>query len=356
MRRDNLAGTILVCAVLSGCQPEAPPTKHVTFVRTEAIRLVDYAPTVTLTGEIRARHQSDLAFRVAGRIVERLVDQGAAVRPGQALARLDPQEQQSDLDAARAGLGAAQAQLRQTRATFDRQKQLIGQGFTTRREHDAAEAAYRTAVGALEAAQAQLSAAEDTRGYTTLSANAAGVITARLAEVGQVVQAAQPVFTLAQDGERDAVFAVQEALFLRKPDGNTVKIALASDTTIETTGKVRELSPSVDTTTGTVRVTVALDYAPQPMVLGSVVTGTVRFRARPAFIVPTASLAVSGDATAVWILQPDGTAALRKVTVLVHETGHAVLSDGLKEGDNVITEGTKLLRPGQAVTVLAEKS
>lgn len=351
----RFAGVMLGCLAVCGCQKQAAPAQQHTYVRTETARLVDYAPTVTLTGEIKARHQSDLAFRVPGRIVERLVDPGAAVTRGQPLARLDPQEQEFDLDAARAGLNAAQAQLRQAQATYDRQKQLIGQGFTTRREHDAAEAAYRAALGAMEAAQAQLSAAEDTRGYTTLAASAAGVITARLAEVGQVVQAAQPVFTLAQDGERDAIFAVQEALFLRKPDGDTVRIALAADTGIVTTGKVREISPSVDTTTGTVRVTVGLDYAPPAMVLGAVVTGSVQLKARPAFIVPAAAITVSADVPAIWVLEGGSTAALRPVSVLAHETGRAVLSVGVKEGDVIITDGTKLLRPGQTVQVLAEK-
>lgn len=345
------AASLLVA--LTGCREAAAPSPAPAYVRVEAARPIDYAPVTSLTGEVRARHQSDIAFRVAGRIVERLVDVGAVVSEGQPLARLDPQEQIADLDAAQASVRAAEAQLKQAQATFERQRQLIGQGFTTRREYDAAEAAYRTAQGGVEAAQAQANAAQDTRGFTTLVAGAAGIITARLAEVGQVVQAAQSVFTLAQAGDRDAIFAVQESLFLQRVGDGPVRLQLVADPAVTATGKVREVSPSVDATTGTVRVTVGIDAPPKEMALGSVVSGAVTLRGRSAFIVPWTSLSEDNGRPAIWVMQPDQTAAMKVVRLLAHETGRVIVSEGLAAGDMVITDGTKMLRPGQKVTVMA---
>lgn len=344
-----------LCLGFTACQQETiAPQPPVAYVRIVEARAQAYAPVATLTGEVRARHQSDLAFRVPGRVVERLVDVGAEVTAGQVLARLDPQEQQADLEAARASVRAAEAQVRQAEATFERQRQLIAQGFTTRRDFDAAEAAFRTAQGALEAARAQANAASDTRGYTTLAAGAAGVITARLAEVGQVVQAAQPVFTLAQSGERDAVFAVQEALFLRKNNESAVALALVADPTVTANGRLREVAPSVDPATGTVRVTIGIDNPPVEMTLGAVVEGAFPLKDRPAFIVPWMALTLVGGQPAVWVMEKDETAALRKVTILAHERERTIIADGLKDGDVIIADGTKLLRPGQKVSVLTK--
>ena len=169
---------------------------------------------MTLTGEVQARFRADLSFRVGGRVRERLVDVGAHVDAGDVLARLDAAEQRADFEAASAAVTAAQAQLRVARATFDRQSRLIAAGFTNRVAFDQAQEALRIAEGSLEATNSQLGTAKEALGYTELGAGAAGVITARSLEIGQVVQAAQPIFSLAQDGEREAVFDVDKS-FLR---------------------------------------------------------------------------------------------------------------------------------------------
>ena len=157
----------------------------------------DRQACATLTGEIQARFRADLSFRVSGRVLARYVDVGAHVEAGQVLALLDPAEQRADVDAATTAVIAAKFQLRVARATFERQKALIASGFTTRTVYDQAQEGLRTAEGALEAAKAELGRSKDALGYTALRAEAAGVVTARNLEVGQVVQAAQPVFSLA---------------------------------------------------------------------------------------------------------------------------------------------------------------
>ena len=151
----------------------------------------DRQASVTLTGEVQARFRADLSFRVSGRVLARYVDVGAHVQAGEVLALLDPAEQQADVDAATAAVLAAESQLRVAKATFERQKALIASGFTTRTVYDQAQEGLRTTEGVLEAAKAQLGTSKDALGYTALRAEAAGVITARNLEVGQVVQAAQ---------------------------------------------------------------------------------------------------------------------------------------------------------------------
>ena len=196
---------------LSACRPEeAQSDPPVTTVQVAKAELSDYAPMVRLTGEIQAQVQSDLSFRVGGRVTERLVNIGDHVMTGQVLARLDPRQQQATLTAAEATVAAAEATLRQRRSNFERQEALIAQGYTTQRLHGQAEEAYRTAQASLETARAQLGFARDQLSDTVLKTAVAGVITARDIEVGQVVQTAQTAFSIAQDGQRDAVFSVYE--------------------------------------------------------------------------------------------------------------------------------------------------
>ena len=205
---------VLLAAPLGACNDRAVTIiERPAFVHTEIVQPRDGQASVTLTGEVQARYRADLSFRVNGRVLERLVDIGAHVSAGDLLARLDPAEQQADFDAAAAGVAAGEAQLRVAQATFDRQNQLLSSGFTTRVAFDQAKEQLRTAQSALESAKAELGRSREALGDTELHARASGVITARSLEVGQVVQATQSVFTLAQDGDRDAVFDVPRVVF-----------------------------------------------------------------------------------------------------------------------------------------------
>ena len=202
---------------------------------------------MTLTGEVQARFNADLAFRISGRVVERLGGGWRSRRAGQVLARLDPAEQKADLDAAAAAVTAAESQLRVATATFERQKTLLSNGFTTRVAFDQAQEGLQSAEASLQDAKAQLGRAKDALGDTELRASAAGVITARKLEIGQVVDAGQSVFTLAQDGERDAIFDVDERILLGDTERGEVALKLLSDPNVTALGRVREISPAVDT-------------------------------------------------------------------------------------------------------------
>jgi RND family efflux transporter MFP subunit len=342
---------LLAVTLLGGCYNRAAnPVKPPTLVRTETVQLQDRQRSVTLTGDVQARIRADMSFRVGGRVIARLVDVGAHVNVGDVLARIDPAEQQTELDAATANVTAAETQVRVAASTFERLKKLISSGFATRVAFDAAQDVLRTSEGSLEAAKAQLGTAKDALGYTQLRASATGVVTARNLEVGQVVQAAQSVFTLAQDGDRDAVFDVYESIFFRKPEDKIV-LTLLSDRTVTAVGRVREVSPTIDAKSSTVRVKVAIENPPAAMTLASAVAGSARWTPVKQIVLPWSALMAVGSAPAVWVVEPGtGTVSLKPVTVDSYETGTVVIKGGLQPGERVVVDGGKLLSVGQSVT------
>jgi RND family efflux transporter MFP subunit len=342
----------LVAAALGGCNDRADaPSAHAAFVRTQLVQPKDRQASITLTGEVQPRFRADLSFRVSGRVIARYVDVGTHVKAGEVLALLDPAEQEADVDAATAAVLAAESQLRVAKATFERQKALIASGFTTRTAYDQAQEGLRTAEGALEASGALLGTAKDVLGYTALRAEADGVVTARSLETGQVVQAAQPVFSLAQDGERDAVFDVYESIFLGNADDRSVSLALVSDAGVTASGHVREVSPAVDAKSSTIRVKVAIEDPPAAMTLGSPIAGSVKVKAQRQIALPWRALMAAGTRPAVWTVDPaTRTASLKPVTVGGYEAGEVLIKAGLEPGERVIVDGGKLLSVGQPVT------
>ena len=183
------------------------------------------------------------------------------------------------------------------------------------------------------------------------------MITARNLEVGQVVQAAQSVFTLAEDGERDAVFDVPESMFLGDVESGSVSLALVSGSDVTATGYVREVSPAVDPKSSTVRVKVAIQNPPAAMALGSAIAGTVRMKSATEVTVPWTALMAVGSKPAVWIVDPKTrTASLKPVTVGAYEAGSVQIKEGLEAGDRIVIDGGKLLSSGQPVTYGEDRS
>lgn len=352
-RRSVCCAAILAVSGLAACQeqtsgPEKPPAA----VQVEAAALVDYAPAIRLTGEIRARVESDLSFRVAGRITERLVNVGDHVTADQVLARLDPQQQQATVTSAEAAVASAEAVLRQATSSYERQKALLARGFTTQREHDQAEETYRTAQASRADARARLGTARDHLSDTVLRAGVPGVITARNAEMGQVVQTAQTVFSIAQDGPRDAVFNVNESIFTHELADPVIALTLISDPAVTATGAVREISPTVDRATGTVRAKVGLAQSPAAMTLAAAVIGEGRLEPRKLVAVPWSALSSGNGQPAVWTVDPQTKAVLLKpITIEGYETGKVFVRDGLRPGEIVATGGAQFLRPNQVVAV-----
>ncbi|UDL92340.1 efflux RND transporter periplasmic adaptor subunit [Mesorhizobium sp. PAMC28654] len=342
--------------LLAGCQKQAAAQKLPILVSAEEVKVSDYAPTTSLTGVIAARTLNNLSFRVGGRIADRFVEIGQHIDKDTLLARIDPQEQESDLRSAQADLDAAQAQLTQASAAFARQKTLLAQGFTTRRDYDAAEQAQSVAQGSVQQAQSALDNARDSLSFTELRSTKPGIVTARMVEAGQVVQAAQTVFTIAEDGDRDAVFNVPETLVA---GGSTtpppVSITLVSDPVIKATGVVREISPVVDPASASVRVKVAIPNTPAAMPLGAAVTGSISARPVQAMILPWQALTSSDGTPAVWLVDAASKAVnVAPVGILAYDSGVIVVNKGLEAGQHVVTAGGQLLSPGEVVEIAGE--
>jgi RND family efflux transporter MFP subunit len=342
---------VLAFALAACGEAPKPPERMPLPVITQTVAIGPQFSSVSLTGEIRARVQSDLSFRTAGRIASRTAEIGDRVEAGQVLATLETTEQTADVNAATAGVQAAEATLRQVSATFQRQQTLMASGFTTQTNFESASQGLAAAQAALVSAKASLATAQEQLGYTSLRADASGVITARNAEAGQVVEAAQAVFTVARDGARDAVFDIYETLLTKPPTEEAIAITLLSNPAIKTSGKVREISPTIDPTTGTVRIKISIADPPPEMGLGAAVTGVGRFQTQDIAVLPWTAFFVQGDKPAVWVVdQNSKMVSLRPITVASYRSGELLVRDGLKSGDIVVIGGVQLLRPDQTVS------
>lgn len=331
----------------------AAPDRSVA-VRIMTARLAPYSETMALTGEIKASSSSQLSFRISGRIAERFGDVGKHVKKGDLLARLDPSQQQADVANAEAALAAAEAGAHQAASALERQKILLDKGFTTQSAFDAATRAVRTTSGTVESAKAALDIAHANLAYSELRADSDGIITARNAEAGEVVAAAKPIFTVAVDGPRDAVFDVSEQLFLSITTRPDVTVALVKDPEVSLPGKVREISPTVETRTGTVRVKVDIGSdPPAAMSLGAPVTGRISSQEKQAIVLSAGALSESNGSASVWVVDAKGAHAdLRPVHIVAFTTDSIVVGSGLADGDRVVISGGKLLRPGARIEIV----
>ena len=336
--------------LLSACHEKPPPAAEIRPVRTVLATLQTDREAVTLTGHVSARTEENLAFRIDGRMVARRVSLGQELRPGDPLADLDPQPQRDGVRTAQAALAAAQASLHEAANNLERQQTLVGQGWTTRVQYDAAEKTFQTAKASVDAASAVLHTAEDQLGYTRLVADAAGVVTATGAEPGEVVRAGQTIVTVAQHNGVDAVFDVPDNLMRRLRPDVTVTVALTDDPKIQATGHVREASPQADPVTRSFRVKIALDQPTASMRLGATVSGQTRLPAEGGIELPATALTMADNKSAVWVVDPKTqVVSLRVVTVQRGGSSSIVVSDGLVGGERVVTAGVHALRPGQKV-------
>ena len=342
--------TMLCLLLAPGCARQAPPAPLVRPVLTAVVHFGDTGEPVSLSGQIEAQNQTNLAFRIGGRLVERRVSIGDTVSPGQLVARIESQDAKNALSSAQADLAAAQATLVQARNNENRYKSLVATGVVSRAQYDDAEQQLAAAQSRVSAANASVQTARDNVGYTDLQSNVAGSVTAKGAEPGEVVQAGQMIVQVAQKGGKDAVFNVPAALMRRSTKPPMVTVALVDDPRISTTGHVREISPQADPTTGTYVVKVGLDSPPDTMRLGATVVGSVVSSSEPVASIPGAALIQVNGKPAVWVVDPARrTVAARPVEVVRYETGATVVSSGVKNGDIVVIAGVHALRPGQQV-------
>ncbi|KRG68604.1 RND transporter [Pseudoxanthomonas dokdonensis] len=351
MLRWNALGVgLLIC--LAGCgetapPPEDPPPALVVHPAGGDAALSAYA------GEIRAREESALSFRVGGKLVKRHVDSGNRVERGQLLAELDPTDFRLQAQSAQAQLAAAEADLARARDDRDRYAALVKEKLVSQSTYDAQVAAYKAAEGQAKVARAQLSEAGNQTGYAQLRAPAAGVIASRQAEAGQVVGAGQTIYTLAVDGAREVAINLPENRYRQFAVGQPVQVELWNQPGQRLDGRIREISPAADPQTRTYPARVALsgDAALAAVELGQ----SARVHAMQtgaALSVPLAAIQPAGNGgSAVWRLDPaSGQVHLRPIKTGQFGADSVPVLAGLSASDWIVAGGGHLLREGQKVT------
>jgi len=333
--------TLAACSAGKAAPPAAP------LVRTLVVGQTDAAP-LRYTGVVRARIESDLGFRVGGKIVERLVDPGQRVRRGQALMRLDVTDLGLAASAAADRLRAAQAEATRAAAEEARLRRLVEAGAVSRSAYEVALAAAQSATANLSAARAGADEATNQRGYATLLADADGVVTDVLAQPGQVVGAGAPVVRLARAGDREAAVAVPETQVATLPRvGHAV--LYGSDGPLA--ARLREVAGAADPLTRTYDARFALADSNLP--LGATVTVELPRAGASRLAVPLPSLHDGGSGPGVWVVKA-GRVTFRRVQVAALGEETASIAPGaLAPGDRIVALGAQLLREGQAVRAAA---
>ncbi len=340
--------------LLAACKPALAPVEEIRPVRTLTVGATPTTATNTYAGEVRARYDSTLAFRVGGKLVSRQVDVGETVRAGQVLARLDPGDLQLGDAAAMAQVAAAQAQFKVAGNDLERVRGLFAKGYASQGELDRYSSQFEAAKAQLQAAAAQRQQIANQASYSTLTADADGVVTAVLAESGQVVAAGQPVVQLARAGAIEIAAAIPEDRVNSVREGMAVTVSLwAADDKIYP-GVIRELSSAADPLTRTYAVRVSVPQAPAAMKLRMTASVTIPQPDLPDSIhLPAPAMVSQQGKAGVWLVQP-GTSLVqfREVRFAGVEGNQILASAGLKAGDVVVTAGAAYLREGQKVRLL----
>ena len=345
--------TIASASLLLACSKAPPPEAPIRAVKIVTVGVQPVTATREYAAEVRARVESRLGFRVGGKLTERAVEPGQPVRAGQVLARLDPQDLKLAADAAAAQIAAARTNRDLAAADFKRYQVLKEQNFISGAELERRETTLKAAQAQLDVAQSQGAAQANQAGYANLVADRSGVVTAVLAEVGQVVGAGTPVVQLAQDGARDVVFAVPEDKVAAIKVGSPVAVRAWAGPAVEN-ATVREVAASADPVTRTFTVKAALP-AGSVWALGStvsVVPAGLQQTGAPVIKLPTTALRREGQTTVVWVLDSATmTVQLQSVQVATADGNEVVIASGLTPGMLVVAAGVHVLTPGQKVTI-----
>ena len=352
MRFSFPLSLVVAALVVAGCAKEAPPPEVVRPVQLAPVVIGAMAETSVFAGEVKPRHETDLAFRIGGKIVERRADVGAAVKKGQVLARLDPADVALQAQAAEAAVAAARTESDFARAELERYQNLYRQKFVSESALDGKQNAMLAAGARLQQAQATLAVNRNQAGYATLVAPDDGVVTAVTAEAGQVVASAQPVMKLARTDEREVAIAVPENRIGELRAAQRINVVLLANPRRLFSGRVREISPAVDAVTRTFAVRIAVPDADASLGWGMTANvAAVAASTGQSALIPLTSIYHQPDGKpAVWVYDAGArNVSLRAVELGPYREDGVVITRGLNHGEWIVAAGVNKLQPGQSV-------
>ena len=363
MKKTTLTvfAAFVLIALMAACSKPAPPEEPIRAVKVMTVGVNTFESGYEFAGEVKAKVESRLGFRVGGKIIKRQAELGQRVEAGQVLAQLDPQDYKLAADAARAQMRAAGTNRDLAAADYKRYKELKEQNFISGAELERRDATFKAAQAQFEQAQSQLEVQGNQANYASLVADVSGIVTAVEAEPGQVVAAGTPVVRIAADGMRDVVFSVPEDKVTSITPGMLVKVRgwAQEAQTASTVAKVREVSASADPATRTYQVKLALDTKTPPP-LGATVyvlpEGLGGLQGLPVIKLPTSALRQEGKSSAVWVLEKASMTIKSQVVQIATADGNeAVIANGLQPGMLVVSAGVHVLSAGQKVTIYQDK-
>ncbi len=341
---------VAAIAFLAGCGPQAPQVESVRPVKLEQVRIGGASASV-FAGEVRPRHETDLSFRIPGKLIAREVDIGARVGKGQVLARLDPADVGLQAEAAKALVAATETEYKFAQSEYERYQNLHREKFISASALDAKRNTLDANRAKFEQAKANLAVSRNQLSYAVLVAPEAGVVTAVAAEPGQVVTAGQMVARVAREGEREVSISVPENRLREIKSAQQLVVSLWADPERLRPARVREISPAVDPATRTFNVRVTILDADPSLSLGMTATvGLVGSSTEGVTLIPLTALYQNGGAPAVWRYD----AATHKVSLSPVKVGQyredgIVVTSGVAPGDWIVAAGVHRLRPGQIV-------
>ena len=345
-----------ICAALQACAPEVPPVEGPRPVLSQLVQASAGPDNLdgigVYTGEVRARHEAEVAFRVGGKLVARRVDVGAVVHAGSVLGQLDDADFRLHRDAAQAAVRSTEADFRLAEAELARQRKLLEKRFISRAVLEQHEAAFKASQARWAQAQAQFELSRRQVDYAALTADRDGVITAVLAEVGQVLGAGQGVFRLAQPAEKEVLIYVPETRLTDLGSGE-LGVRLLADPHLVLRGRLRELAPSADAATRTFAARVTILDAPAAVGLG-MTASVISPGARAKFILPLGALTQLDGQPVVWLVDPQTHQVQpRVVEVAEYREDGVALSAGVHAGERVVVAGVHKLHAGELVRLPA---
>ena len=362
----QLVLAMLMISVLGGCAKSTQIASNVRPALAYKIGANSGVDADVYPGEIRARREADHAFRIGGKMVARLVEQGNLVKRGQALAQLDPQDAKLAADSAAANVTAAATEATFADAEFNRFKDLFNKGFVSQSALDQKLNVSNAAKARLDAARSQAHVSSNQAGYATLTAEQDGVVTQVMAEAGQVVAAGQGVMRIADPAEKELSISAPESkiadfrhLGAKGVPVRDLRVATWAQPDKYYAAKIREVSGAADPLTRTYAIRITLQNADENVQLGmSAFAVFIGANEADTIAVPLSALYVknsgAGMVTGVWQIAADGKVSLKPVTVIQYRENAALIRGGVKIGDVIVAAGVHKLREGEVVKPITD--